>query len=230
MINRERLLLDLSPAQWIKKIIFCFFGVAFIGFAIAFNNLAGLGNDPLSVFFDGARVVLFNLTGIDNLGLATNIINYTLLIVIFFIARQHIHIGTFIYVLPLGNFVSLGIWIFKSLKIPTDILACQIASSVVGCILLFLGLAIFISLEIGLDPWTALIMFIAEKTNQQFRTIKIGMDVTTLLIGWAMGGKFFVTTVVAAIVGGPTIQMFTDLLNKTLFKALKINKGATKNT
>ena len=125
-MNKEKLLLNLSTSQWIKKIIFCFVGVAFIGFAIAFNNLAGLGNDPLSVFFDGARVVLFNLTGINNLGLATNIINYTLLVIIFIIAREYIHIGTFIYVLPLGSFVSLGVWIFNALHIPTNILGYQI--------------------------------------------------------------------------------------------------------
>lgn len=225
---KEKWLLNMSYLEWFKQIIISFFGIACIGIAIAFNNLAGLGNDPVSVFFDGARVVLFNLTGINNLGLVANIINYTLLIVIFFIAREYVHIGTLIYVIPLGTFISLGVWIFNSLHIPPNVLIWQVVMSLIGCFLLFLGLAIVISLDIGLDPWSALIMFLVEKTNKQFKVIKIIIDVTVLLIGWAMGGNFFVTTVFAAIFGGPAIQKINQILNKTILKPFNVNKDNNK--
>lgn len=212
---------------WAKKIIIAFFGVAFIGFAIAFNASAFMGNDPLSVFFDGVRAVMYQLTGINNLGLATNIVNYTLMVIIFLIARKYINIGTFIYTLPLGSFVQLGFKIFGALHIPTDVIGWQIFSFLLGCFMLFLGIAIFIAVDIGLDPWTALTMFIGEKIHKSFRIVKVCLDITTLVIGFFMGGRFGPATIFAAIAGGPSIQKFSEILDRTLLKALKINKPKT---
>lgn len=211
-------MIDSKVLKYLLRIFICIVGVSFIGFAISFNKIASLGNDPLSVFFDGIRNIVFYLTGYDNLGVSTNIVNYTLLIVIFIIARQYINIGTFIYTIPLGSFVTLGFKLYDCLGLPKNILVIQIITSVIGCAMLFLGLAIFISINIGFDPWTALIMFICKKTKKQFKLVKVIIDLFSLLVGFILGGKVGIVTVLAALLGGPSIQKISDIINNILIK------------
>lgn len=206
---------------FLKKGLMCLVGVAFIGFAIAFNASALMGNDPISVFFDGARALIARLIGFDDLGVATNVVNYTLLLIIFFIAREYISFGTFIYALPMGSFIQLGFNLFAALKIPVDVVYWQVFSFVLGCFMLFVGISIFIAADFGLDPWTALTLFLTKKTNKPLNIVKVALDVVTLVLGWLLGGRVGIATIFAALTGGPTIQKFSSIFEKLFAKFLK---------
>ncbi len=199
----------------IKRIIFALLGDIFIGLAISFNASARLGNDPISVFFDGLR----NAMGLpmEKLGVASNIACYTLLVLVFIIEKSYVNIGTFIYVLPLGFFVNLGVRIYDLLNIP-NLIIFRILMSTIGCFLLFLGIALFIVAEIGLDSWTGLVMIIKDKTKKPYKIVKILVDILTLLVGFILGGKVGIVTVFAAILGGPIINYFVEIMNKYLFR------------
>lgn len=193
-------ILKQPKSDLIKKMIFAFIGDIILGFGIAFNSCAGLGNDPISVFYSGVSNMLH-----INLGLASNIANYTMFIIVLILGRRYINIGTFIYTLPLGSFINLGIYIYGSL-IKEQNLVIQIVSSVVGCLLLFLGIAIFISAEIGVDPWTGLALILSDRTKKKYMVFKVLIDILGFVVGFAMGGKIGITTVIAALLGGPVIQ------------------------
>ena len=40
----------------VKSILAALLGVLFVGVGVAFNNCAGLGNDPIGMLYDGIRV------------------------------------------------------------------------------------------------------------------------------------------------------------------------------
>ena len=132
---------------------------------------------------------------------------------LFFIGRRYISIGTLIYFLPYGTFVSVGnklcSWLFHS-----EALAARIGLSVLGCLLLYLGIAIYIVVDIGTDPFTGLVLVIRDRLQKEYRLVKIGYDVTLIVLGTLLGGKLGVVTVITALLGGPVIQIYIDLLNK----------------
>lgn len=198
----------------IKKVIFAFIGDIILGFGVAFNSCAGLGNDPISVFYSGVSNVLH-----VNLGIASNIANYTMFILVLILGRRYINLGTFIYTLPLGSFINLGVYIYGSL-IKEQTLIIQIASSIVGCLLLFLGIAIFISVEIGVDPWTGLALILKDLTKKKYMIFKVLIDILAFVVGFAMGGKVGVTTIVAALLGGPIIQKMDYFIKNYIFRFL----------
>ena len=91
------------------------------------NIKAALGADPITVFYEGLSKFLHT-----NLGMTINVLNAVLTLIIFFIERKYIHIGTLIYVLSLGTFVNFGTWVYDMLCIPNTFIA-RLIISIFGC-------------------------------------------------------------------------------------------------
>lgn len=178
---------------------------------LAMNNRAHLGNDPVGIVYDGIRCAA-NLTP-EQLGMASNAVNIALVVLLFFIGRHYISIGTLIYFLPYGTFVSIGNKICSELFLSETFIA-RVGLSVLGCLLLYLGIAIYIVVDIGTDPFTGLVLVIRDRLQKEYRLVKIGYDVALIVLGALLGGKLGVVTVITALLGGPVIQMYIDLLNK----------------
>lgn len=197
-------------------------GVIFIGFAIALNTSAGYGNDPISVFFDGIRV-LFGLPA-EQLGIASNIVCYSLIVLVLIFGRKHINIGTFIYTLTLGIFINLGMNLYTALNLPFTFIN-RVLTCTCGCLMLFLGVAIFIAVNFGLDPFTASVMIVKDKINKSYTVVKIALDLILLAIGFSLGGQVGVVTLITAIVAGPMINFFAKIIERLLpgiFKLFKV--------
>lgn len=221
-MNFDLTLFKISKKQLLIKSVFVLISVALVALAIVLNKNANLGNDAVAVFYDGIRA-FFNV----DFGTATNIANLALFVFLLFFARKFINIGTFIYTFLLGAFVNIASKIIYSLNIP-ELLVFNIIKVAIGFLALFFGIALFISANIGVDVWTGLCLFLTEKMGKEYRTIKMCLDFSFVILGFLMGGKVGVITIIAALLGGPTIQMFTKITNKIVETATK-QKGETRH-
>lgn len=194
------------------KVLAALLGISFVGMGVAFINNARLGNDPIGLVYDGIR----NITGMDTneLGMVSNLVNGCVGILLFFLARRYINIGTFIYVLPYGTFVTLGTFLYGQI-FTVELLQLRILSSVVGCLLLYLGVAICITIDIGVDPLNGIILFLKDVSKKEYRIVKIAFDIVMVLLGTLLGGTYGVVTFVTAITAGPIIQFFCRLLTRS---------------
>lgn len=195
------------------KIAAAFIGIMLVGIGVAFNAEAALGNDPVGIVYDGVRSAL-NLTS-EQLGMASNMVNLALMVLVFFTGRHYLNIGTFIYVLPYGFAVDLGgkiyHWIFRSQILPE-----QIAGAVMGCLMLYVGVALFIAVDMGVDPFTGVVMILKDRLHMEYRKVKIGFDVCMMILGVILGGRLGVVTLVTAVTAGPCIQAFSNIWKKYL--------------
>lgn len=199
-----------------KSVLIALIGVLLVGVGVAFNNCAGLGNDPVGIVYDGIR----NVTGMgaEQLGLASNIVNLSLALLVFFTGRKYISVGTLVYFLPYGFFVELGILLYQFLAPETGGLAVQIAFSVVGCLLLYLGVAVYITMDIGVDPFTGIVLVIRDAVKKEYRIVKIIFDITMIILGTVLGGKLGAVTIITALTAGPVIQFFSEELHRILIR------------
>ena len=140
----------------IVKMVLAVAGIVLVGPGVAFNAAAALGNDPVGIVYDGIRNTA-NLSS-GQLGMASNVVNVALMILIFFMGRHYINIGTFIYVIPYGAAVDLGGRLYAAL-FPAQTLPVRIMGAAIGCLLLYTGVAMFITADIAL----LLESFLAEK-------------------------------------------------------------------
>ena len=197
----------------INKLILAAAGIMLVGTGIAFNASAALGNDPIGIVYDGIRNAA-NLS-VRQLGLASNIVNAVMVIAVFLLGRHYVNIGTFIYIIPYGTIVSLGGKLYDSL-FQVQTLSVQIAGAATGCLLLYVGVAMFITADIGLDPFTGMVMVIRDKVGKEYRAVKICFDAGCIVLGFLLGGKLGVTTILTALSAGPLIQFFSDKFSKLL--------------
>lgn len=207
----------------LKKLPLALVGIALVGFGLAFNSKGMLGNDAIAVLYDGVRSNIG--IPIEKLGLITNFANTIFVAIVFMVNRKYINIGTFIYALPLGNFVNVGFKLHEILNIPSS-LTGRMLTSFLGCSMLFLGVGIFIAMDIGMDPCTGVVMLVRDKINSQYKTAKIFLDICSILIGFAIGGKVGVVTIIAAFIAGPTIQKISEIFDKTVLIRLNLSKLA----
>lgn len=194
-----------------KRILFALFGIFLVGIGIAFNSSSNLGNDPIGIVYDGVRNVLSLTT--EQLGTASNYVNYGLIVVLFFIGRRYVNIGTFIYILPYGLFVNIGKILYNQI-FTTDTILVRWLSVIIGCLLLYFGVAIFIAVNIGLDPFTGVVMVIADKVKKEYRVVKIFFDIFMITLGVILGGRLGIITIITALCAGPLIQYFFKMIQR----------------
>lgn len=194
-----------------KSILAAAFGVLLVGVGVAFNNCAGFGNDPVGIVYDGIRSV----SGMNQaqLGMASNVVNIVLLVFLFFVGRRYVSVGTFVYLLPYGFCVDLGNFLYGLHGASEDVWV-RVVFSVLGCVLLSLGVAIYIMVDIGVDPFTGVVLVLRDVLKKEYRYVKIGFDLTMVILGTLLGGRLGVVTVVTALAVGPVIQFFTKILKK----------------
>jgi uncharacterized membrane protein YczE len=209
--------MNMKKNFWIKLVL-ALIGILFVGVGIGFNAESLLGNDPVALLYDGVRNALS--LPLSRLGMISNIVNVSIIVLVFFIGRHYVNIGTIVYILPLGTFVNLGTFLFPKIFVSNTFLSRGIGTFF-GCLFIYVGVSIFISVDIGLDPFTGMVMTISDHIPWKFAVIKICFDFLLILIGFLLGGKVGVITFITALSAGPSIQFFTKQI-KMLLKKIKL--------
>ena len=200
----------------IKKFLLSFLGVVFIGFSIAFNSYTNLGTDPISVFSDGVHRFLK-----ISLGSACDVTNGILFLVILFLGRRYMNIGTLIHAILLGFFVNLGTYLYSLLNISNTIFF-RAVMAVIACFLLFFGTALLIAVDVGLDVWTGLAMIFRDRTHKEYKFFRVAIDIFSMVAGYLLGGQVGAVTVLVAFFGGPAIQALVKFIKKSVFVLVKL--------
>lgn len=193
------------------KMVLAAAGIILVGTGVAFNAAAALGNDPIGMVYDGIRNAADLSPG--QLGMASNIVNIVLVLAVFFLGRHYVNIGTFIYIIPYGFIVNLGGRLYHIL-FQVQTLPVRIMGAAAGCLLLYTGVAMYITADIGLDPFTGMVMVIRDKVGKEYRTVKVCFDIGCIILGFFLGGRLGVITVITALSAGPVIQFFAGVIQR----------------
>jgi uncharacterized membrane protein YczE len=188
----------MSPAVVLtRRIVQLVVGLFAYGIAISLMVQAGIGVAPWDVLTQGVS----KQTGID-FGLLTNIIGLGVLLC-WIPIKQRPGIGTVANVLLIGPSAQLGLWIFPK----QHLLGFQLMFFVVGLVLLALATGLYIGARMGPGPRDGLMTGIHARTGWKIWMVRTGIEVTVLLIGWALGGNFGPGTIAFALLIGPMVSV-----------------------
>ncbi|MBU3188814.1 hypothetical protein K9O30_06520 [Clostridium bowmanii] len=189
-------------------------GIFAVCIGVSFNNNTLLGNDPVGIIYDGMRA-FWGLSYLQ-LGYVSNFINIGLLLILYLFGRKYLNVGTFLYLIPYGVFISIGSRLYPHI-FTSDALGIRLLSGGVGCLLYYIGISLFVASNIGVDPFTGFMLTIRDKTGWSIRRSKITMDVVLTILGFLLGGKFGIITIVTACTTGPAIQFFSGIFKKCIY-------------
>ncbi|MDR6119902.1 putative membrane protein YczE [Aeromicrobium sp. SORGH_AS981] len=163
---------------------------------------SGLGLDPWDVFHEGLTHHLPLTFG------QVVILVGAVVLLLWVPLRQRPGIGTVLNVLLIGVAVDVTLaWL------PTpDHLAVQVTFLMLGVVGNGLAGALYIGADLGTGPRDGLWTGLVRRTRRSVRLVRTALELTVLLVGFALGGTVGIGTVVYALVIGPVVQLFLPLV------------------
>ena len=185
-------------------------GIALCGVSVGMARHAGFGTDPFTVL----------VTGIDNglhlgYGCIFTALAALLLVGVYFLKRRLIGLATIFTLVGLGFFVDNSYEI-AALLMPHPGLALRIVELVVSLVLLCLASALYYTADLGVSPYDAVALILADRTGVPFRVCRIATDSVCVLVGFVLGATLGVGTVVTALCMGPLVDLFNRCLGYLL--------------
>lgn len=194
----------------IKLIIGLF--VCALGIVMTIN--ANLGVAPWDAFHQGLAKVI----GIT-LGTASIATGFVVVLVDIWLG-QPIGRGTIINMIILGVFIDI-LMLNHLVPIFQNFLPSLIML-ILGMIVNGYGIFIYMSAELGSGPRDGLMVILTKKTGKSVKLIKSTIEVIVVTIGFFMGGKVGIGTLILALFGGTVLQF--------VFKTVNYNVNEAKHT
>lgn len=197
-----RILAPLPADQRTRRLIQLFGGLCVYGFSSALLIEAVLGIDPWDVLHQGISHHLGISVGVVTIGVGV------LVLLGWIPLKQRPGLGTVANAIVIGLVMDAGL----NLLPRPDEMYMRIVFLALGIVFNGIATGLYIGAGMGPGPRDGLMTGIAAR-GHSIRMVRTGMEVTVLLLGWALGGNVGVGTVAYALLIGPiahiTIPAFT---------------------
>lgn len=185
-----------------RRLIQLYAGLVTFAFGEALILEAGLGVIPWDVFQQG----LVNHWGLT-MGTWSIIVGVAVLL-LWIPLRQRPGIGT------VSNAIVIGAALDPMLRVieAPESLGWRAAYLVAGILINGVATAAYIGARLGPGPRDGLMTGLVRLTGRSVRLVRTGLEVTVVLIGWALGGNLGLGTVLFAVSIGPVVHVFLPKL------------------
>ena len=184
------------------RVLILFFGLAVFGLGDSLLIQGNVGNAPWTVFAQGLTIK----TGLS-IGWATFTIS-TFVLLIWIPLKERPGFGTLSNIVLIASFIEIGTKIFPlQHSIVLGILFDFIGIAMVG-----IGSALYITCGLGPGPRDGAMTGIHYKTGIRVGRVRLGIEITVLVIGWALGGTVGIGTALFALLIGQSVAIFLGVL------------------
>ena len=177
-------------------------GLVTCGIGLAFIIRADLGLDSWDVLHQG----LSEQTGIS-IGLVTIVVGFALFAISLPLGEQ-IGLGTLLNVLLIGTTIDLTLWVLDE---PSSA-AVQWLFLLGGTVAFAVGSGFYIGAGLGPGPRDSVMTSLARR-GLRIGSVRTGIEVMVLILGWLLGGSVGVGTLVFALTIGPLVAFFLPRLS-----------------
>lgn len=174
-----------------------------------------LGSDPFNVFVQGLfRAIPWpDWAGMTH-GRVHLLVSLLIMVVLLVVDRSYVGIGTVLCMALGGPIIDVyTLWLSPFLN-ETLPLAVRVPLLAVGCVILAFGMTIVIRSQAGTGPNDLVAVVLSDKSGKPFGPVRIGVDLTFALVGFALGGVVGVGTIICAFLVGPAAQLFFPVSEK----------------
>ena len=211
-----------SLKEWIVRALILLVGLTIAHLGVTLFLLSDLGADPCNVFVQGVFGKLSGLSaGVFTHGRVHMIISLLIIVVLLFVDRSYVKIGTVICMVCGGPIIDFFTWVLGYILPETLPLWGRFLMLVLGCVVLAYGMTIVIKSDAGTGPNDLVAVVLSDKTGKKFSVVRLLVDAAFALIGLALGGTLGVGTIVCIALVGPVAGIFLPVNERLVGKVLK---------
>lgn len=169
-----------------------------------------LGSDPFNVFVQGLfRAIPWpDWAGMTH-GRVHLLVSLLIMVVLLVVDRSYVGIGTVLCMALGGPIIDVyTLWLSPFLN-ETLPLVVRVPLLAVGCVILAFGMTIVIRSQAGTGPNDLVAVVLSDKSGKPFGPVRIGVDLTFALVGFALGGVVGVGTIICAFWWAPPPSCFS---------------------
>lgn len=179
-------------------------GLVLFGTGIGLMVEAGLGLGPWEALHQGLA---------DQLGLQIGTVSVLLgipILALWWPLGERPGIGTILNVVLIGSSTNAAIDLLPT----AAAVPAQLAMMLGGVAVIGLGSAIYLSADLGPGPRDGLMTGLHNRFGWSIRRARTVVELSVLVLGWALGGTIGLGTVVFALGIGPVIQVFLGIVDR----------------
>lgn len=191
--------------KW-KEVLMVIAGSMMMGASIDLFVQADFGLDPLSLFQAGLGKVLHL-----SLGTTSQILMISIIVILFFIDRKRVGIGSILNSILVGAFIkAFSPVICRGGGSVTENVLCFFA----GLLLMGAGIGMYVAAGLGEAGMDAIMMYLSGKFKKNVNVTRITIDILLSVIGFFLGGKLGAATIISMLLNGYIIQYTIDIIGR----------------
>jgi len=180
------------------------FGLFLYALGITITIKADIGFAPWDVFHVGLADTISTTVGIASIYAVFAIVIIALLL------GEKLGIGTIMNMFAIGLFIDLIMYL--DIIPQTSHLMISVLMLLTGLVIISFGSYYYMGSGFGAGPRDSLMVGLNKKTKLPIGLCRGLVEITAVIIGWFLGGKVGIGTLIAAFSIGPIIQTTFSLL------------------
>lgn len=193
----------------LKKYMIVTIGQIIIGIGCAFLVTSGMGNDPMGVMVSGFS----RLFGIS-FGTTTNIIYVIMFAFLRIFYRKRLALSTVITVFVIGWTIDPVCAVLGKITVPVWI--NNIIYPILGCVIISVGVAFYLSIDFGASIADNIILMIADLTCKSYAFGCNLLYLIFIIVGVRTKGVWGYATILALAINGKLIDALIPKFQKTV--------------
>lgn len=204
----------------IKRLIILLIGLTIAHLGVTLFLLSNLGSDPFNVLVQGIHNTITKLPfmGFLSHGNTHMAICFLIIIVLLFVDRSYIKIGTIVCMVCGGPIIDFFTWILGGIINENLPFILRLVILAAGCVILAFGMTIVMKSDAGVGPNDLVAISISDKLHKKFGIIRIIVDFSFVAIGFVLGGVAGIGTIICAFLVGPVAEIFLPFQEKWIKK------------
>lgn len=202
---------NMSIKEITIRSIYALVGVLILAFGVTVMRIGNVGLDP----FTSANIALGEIFGLS-LGVYQLGVNIGILFLIFLFGRKYIGTGTIINMVLAGFFIDMYTAIFAHFELAATNLFQQTVCLIVGVLFFTFGASFYMSADVGAAPYDSIAPTIVDKTNWDYKKVRMIQDISFALVGFFFHGPIGVGTFINAFLTGPFITFWDTKISQPL--------------
>ena len=198
--------MKINIRETVIRLLLLFLGLIIAHLGVTLFLLADLGADPFNVLIQGLRLLVMKTGLYPTHGTVHMCVCFLIVIILLIADRKYVKLGTLVCMFCGGPIIDFFTLVLHGLGITQAGLVIKIIVLVLGCGILASGMSLVIRSEAGTGPNDLVAVVISEKSGWRFGIVRIATDVLFVLIGFLLGGRLGVGTVICAFLVGPVAE------------------------